>query len=238
MIAARANLFGVGCMFLSSLSCGEDDANSAEVLDGSSDAAVCAPQLAAWESTWAPPRPFMPGACTSEQIAAQARCNRSFDVFDESACNAFQRSTANVTCRKCLLSYTADPTHGPVVIHADYRWFVNIEGCVALIDGDTSQEGCGARYDAANACREAACANCPGGSAFTACWREAGESVCKPYVDNALCAQSPVFGPCLDYDTYEELYYALSALFCSTGFGVTVDGGGASDAAVEATTSD
>ncbi len=233
----RVGGVALACLFASTASCGEE-AGPAASTDASTDAASCGPQVAPWDSTWTPPRPFGPGACTSDQIAGEAKCNPSFASFDPTACTTFERSPANATCRQCLLSTSGDPTLGAIVVHPDGRWFINAAGCIALIDGDSSREGCGARYEANLACRQAACDNCFSVSAYNDCWREAGNSACKSVADKAICAQSPVFGPCLDYDTYEELYDALTALFCSTGFTVPADAGFASDAWVEATTSE
>jgi len=233
----------VACLFVTTASCGDDTGSavgSGPATDAGEDALSCPPAMVdEWHTNWAPPRAFMPGACTPDQIASEAKCNTALSSFDLSACAAFERNIANVSCLKCLFSNVDDASHGPIVIHSDGRWFLNIEGCIALIDGDTTATGCGAKYAAEQDCRDAACANCSSASGFDACWRDAGRTVCKAFADEAICAQSPVFGPCRDYDGYEESFFALSALYCSTGFGAApAEGGFADDAALDATFAD
>jgi hypothetical protein len=109
---------------------------------------------------------------------------------------------------------------------------------MALVDGDESETGCGARHTALQGCRSAACANCTTASAGSACWRQATSTVCRSYYADAVCDTSPEYSPCTDYTTFEEYFTWLGAFFCSTGFGVAPDAGSAADGTMDATSSD
>jgi len=180
-----------------------------------------------------------PGACTDLQIASYAdRCIGDSPGSDLDACRAIERDPANTACLKCLFSTVQDETYGPIVIGWDKRWYANVGGCMALIDGDATENGCGAKHNALQTCRNAACANCTTDSAFDACWRQAGSTVCKSYDDDAVCDTSPEYGPCTDSMSFGEYFNWLGELFCSTGFGISPDAGSDGGAVPDAMTSD
>src|SRR6266536_581408 len=100
-------------------------------------------------------------ACSDLQIASYAdRCIGDSPGSDLDACRAIERDPANTACLKCLFSTVQDETYGPIVIGWDKRWYANVGGCMALIDGDATENGCGAKHNALQTCRNAACANC------------------------------------------------------------------------------
>ncbi len=209
------------CMLASLLAC-SDAGSGSSPHDAGTDALACDPESSnTWPLTWRAPRAPTPGACTDLQITDYAnRCLDSSPDSDVEACYAIQRDPANSICLKCLFSTVQDERYGPIVIGWDRRWYANVGGCMALIDGDRTENGCGAKDTALQACRSAACTNCTTSAALSACWRQAGSTVCKSYFDDAVCQTSPEYSSCTDYSTFDEYLTWVGALFCSTGFGV------------------
>jgi hypothetical protein len=207
---------------------------------GSGDAAptVCAPaDESSFTPMWRPPRPPVT-ACTQAQIHAYRQClDDSQTSATPASCAPFTGtavSPADKACLQCILSPEAATTYGPLIIHPG-TIEVNVPGCIALATGDSSTAGCGAKDQAAIACRLMACgAACPvtDQASFAreqACEEKALAGTCKTYGDAAACASALVEAgaagaTCLGGATFDERYDAIVPLFC---------GGSGGDAATD-----
>src|SRR4029077_723199 len=100
--------------------------------------------------------------------------------IDAATCTAFIQ--ANGSCASCLQSKETDAEYGPVIWHASNKYYtMNIAGCIANTENDTSASGCGAAYQAVLECKETACSACFAGangsfSNFISCEQSAGQS--------------------------------------------------------------
>jgi hypothetical protein len=209
---------------------------------GTPDSNSCVPQLpSGWVPTWKPPKTPTPNACTDAQIEnRRSPCDDS-TTYSAVLCNAYMRDPANADCQACMFSTVDESSYGAISLRADGSWRANVEGCIALVSGDLSATGCGAKDQANTQCRDDACTACPNYDSFIACRTAAGASVCSSYANNRACVNSPKFAICTAYATNKEYYVAMSRFFCSTGFpdggvsdgGVSRNDGGTLDGATE-----
>jgi hypothetical protein len=224
-LAAIAGLFFAAC--------GGDSSDTAPAADAAmicdqkaapGDGGACLPELpSCWTPTWRPPKSPVQ-ACTDAQILEDLkRCHG--DTFDPN-CAVFERDPANSVCLGCILSTFDEPTYGAVIVMSNNSFLSNIPGCMALLDGDSSDTGCGAKYQAYEQCTDAACASqCSTYEAYSACWDAAGTSLCTPEREDAVCRLRPSYNICRRYNTFQEYFFAMAKIFCASGF----DGGTAID---------
>src|SRR5260370_11785964 len=171
------------CLLLSCaamlLGCGTSRSN--DVTTGVPEAGACGPNLPeSWKPSWAPPIQPDPHACSKEQIEAlYAKCDVGSPAYDVAACRALKADPANGTCIRCMYSAEGDATWGANVTFAGSVW-ANVGGCIAWIDGDNSETGCGRKWWAHFACDEVACARCAA-SSRSSCHGEAAMSACSSY---------------------------------------------------------
>jgi len=113
---------------------------------------VCdVPSAAGYEPDWTPPSPPMPGACTQQQAAQQwALCEATSGMFNKQACRAFDVDPANSACLSCMFGALGQASAGAILVLPGGQWFANRTGCMALVDGDSSQTSCGASTQAAD----------------------------------------------------------------------------------------
>jgi hypothetical protein len=160
----------------------------------------------------------MPGACTKEQLAAQAACNYGYPSFDAQACQALEAAPENAGCLKCLFSsFGAADSAAIFVTPVDYR-LANVGGCIALLDGDSSETSCGARRQAVDICYQMVCeeACVSDYEGIPDCFKKAYPA-CKRYADAASCSLLPQYSVCSGYTTYPEFVAALGDVFCGSG---------------------
>lgn len=138
-------------------------------------------------------------------------------------CRSFETDPANALCAQCVYTVAGDPRLGPLVSFTSGSEWTNVGGCIALIDGDTSSTGCGAKNLALSKCLDAACDGC-NDQAWYDCLSVARQTVCASYEDAAICWRRPAYAVCIE-STFEEQYLKLAAIFCATGSdaGVTND---------------
>ncbi len=188
---------------------------------------------------WVPPATPNATACSDVQI--QSYYDSCFGAnATTQTCQAFQTASAN--CYKCLLTPQTAPAYGALIAIGGVD-YANTAGCVALLTGDTSASGCGAKSQFVTQCEDLACsANCPvtdnaSFALYQQCTQAADGSVCKPYVD-AECDLSDagnVFATCLNHQDFESFYLAVAPVFCG---GYPADAGtdaGSTDASTDAT---
>ena len=216
---------------LLSSGCGEDGAPDA-LPDASAADGGCTPRTSpAFTPSWRPPR-SVPHACTNAQIeTALALCHGASPNATE--CTAFNRDVANAACRACLYTTEDEGSYGALIILKNRFLRANVGGCLALADGNVSATGCGAHWQALEACSDAACmAPCADSTAFQACVRLTRGDMCMPYNDQSSCGDRTTYSPCLDNATFEEFFRAMGKIFCGDGFPGHGDAGtGIGDAA-------
>jgi hypothetical protein len=193
----------------------------------SGDGGTCAPEALppSFTATWHVPNAFGTGACTPAQID-QFYTACLTPPIDSMTCGAFV--AANGVCSTCLESTDKDAKYGPVIWHSNRTYFtLNIAGCIANAQADTSAKSCGAAYQAVLECKQTACEGCfltgGGFSAFSACQTAAGKAVCKAYGDamSDTCGKdlrdagspSSVCLPPSGTST-KEAYKRIAPLFC------------------------
>jgi len=179
----------------------------------------CSPELPAnWAPTWRRPAVPQPGACTLGQIDLEyASCEGPSAT--SARCSAFRNDAANVVCVSCLFSDEGAALYGPI-IRSDDVWRSNTAGCIALLDGDVSAGGCGARVQASSSCYDAACDGCAPVDAYVACRQKAAETSCRQYYLDAVCLLRPQYASCTEYASNREFFVAAATLFCSSGSSV------------------
>lgn len=166
--------------------------------DASAD--TCAPvDVSSFTSNWKPPSGLHQKKCTPAQVATFATCVYNHTGRDAKVCDAFDADAANADCLACAKTNTSGTTLGAIVTNGT-SVSANNPGCIALVSGDLSANGCGAKVQAALLCEDAACVDvCPvsaGDTAafnkFLACEQLAAQDGCKAYEDAASCAATLV----------------------------------------------
>ena len=233
-------------------SCGGEDsaANATDATYGSafqdvvaieaSTAVTCAPVL---PDAWMPP-PFVPPvvnnqSCTHQQVSDFDQACFSA-TGSGSACSSFLLAAANATCAKCLYSQYGDTPRGAVYVVPDELYRTNYAGCVALVDGDFSENGCGAKVQALVECEDTACSAdvCPidtSSSAtenasiteLSACEKQATRNICLSEYNAASCTRTG-YAQCNFGSDFEAEVVGIANFMCASG---TVDDAGISDAA-------
>ncbi len=209
----------------------------------------CAPSATIDTSklTWSPPIPS--NACSAQQITDfNANC---FDSTTASTakCTAWTGTTANKACAGCMETSESVPNYGAIIDTGHGVVYANIGGCIAIVAGDLTAGGCGAKFWATSQCEDLDCAdNCPitDNASFTAyqqCTTAAATGACKVYAD-AECDTSPDAGviytkcslPLTTAKNFSDLVLAYGPVFCGglPDDGGTSTDGGSSDAASDA----
>lgn len=182
--------------------------------------------ISGFEPTWKAPAPFARGVCTNAQVDA-LMCQ--FDMgADQAACAALVKDKANEDCQKCMFTPSSAARLGPIVITGNLG-SINLAGCVANAEGNTTDQGCGAKLQAADQCSDEACeANMPcdydDGESSDAgtCTEIAARTVCASYATAAACADAllapgGVAAVCDEGDDFLARATALAKLFCTGG---------------------
>lgn len=197
-------------------SCGDEDA-APPYID------PCLPHLAVdWRPQWRPPHAPQPGACTAVQIEFEYKSCEGPDStrFD---CLQFRDDPANKVCLSCMLSGTKDLSFG-AIIEGNFLWKANTPGCVALTDGDQTENGCGVRLQAATACYDAACEGCGYATPYVDCRQQAAEVVCRGYRLDTGCASQPEYAICTGYATSKDVFTGTARFFCASGVSAAASG--------------
>jgi hypothetical protein len=131
--------------------------------DGGGDGALarsCTPAIPSdFKPSWKAPAASQK-KCDSTQIENYYKACLA-GAWASVACQSFLKSATDAECAKCLDTQETDAAPGPIVWRLDHGYFnVNIPGCVALVQGDTSDNGCGAAYEKWLGCDRAACTAC------------------------------------------------------------------------------
>jgi len=169
----------------------------------------------------------MAGACSEDQIQREyAACEGA--TATSAACTPFRNDPANAGCIACLFSPESDSSYG-AIIRVGGSWKTNTAGCIALVDGDASASGCGARVQAASACYDAACDGCEPFDSYIQCREQALATVCRAYFLDAVCLLRPVYSTCTAYPINEDYFMAAARLFCGRMTAAPRDGAGEGD---------
>jgi hypothetical protein len=153
---------------------------------GPSDAS-CPPTTvpASFTPTWRPPNAQHSGACSAQQMSDFYDACLTPPV-DPATCAAYTQK--NGTCAACLATDDTATSLGPVIWHQQRTFFtINVAGCIANEQADTSKTSCGAAYQGLLECKEVACNTCfstPGATfhAFSVCENQAAPE-CTSFAD-------------------------------------------------------
>jgi hypothetical protein len=202
---------------------------------------TCSPSdVNAADLTWTPPRPINPSGCSDAQIAGYyAAC-----LNGGSGCSTFEGANANKACVACINSNITDTAYGPLIAVPNNVVYANIGGCIALVTGDVSSTGCGAKAWEASECEDKACSdNCVGAqfADYQNCTKAAASGTCANE-EKAVCDLSDAgnVAACnLNAQTFQDLYTSIATVFCGgypADAGPPSDGGtdGSTDASVDA----
>jgi hypothetical protein len=185
---------------------------------------VCAPsgvENFVWQSR--PPGGAHQGRCSTPDVDSFIQ-----EFVKGTAATRAAWASAHGTCLACLVTDPTEALLGPVLDYQTLNLLVaNSEGCVALIQGDASPSGCGAKLQALRQCTFAACEpNCPVGGpdlgAFDECVAAASSGDCAVYKNMFnFCTGSGDLGlsPCFEEGhggDREALFRFLSQQFCGT----------------------
>ena len=161
------------------------------------------------------------------------------DTADQTTCDKVLKDAANKDCNNCLFVASTAKALGPVVISGNIG-SLNIAGCIANSEGDTTKDGCGAKYQAANDCADESCVNCDDSDAAAlkaknACIQKALTSTCQDQATAADCANALLdtggkAEQCNGGNSFEEAAAILGKLWCS---GAAPVDGGPKDAAAD-----
>jgi hypothetical protein len=185
----------------------------------------CAPgDVSSFSPSWKGPTTFHQAKCTALQVETLMACNFD-DTADPTMCKAALADAGNTNCENCLFTDSTASKLGPVVIEGSVG-SINVAGCIANSQGNTTSTGCGAKYQAANQCADEACnANCPGDTqaALTErnqCVQDALAGDCSSYATDAKCADTlldtgGVAEQCNQGATFLDLATAIGKLFCA-----------------------
>lgn len=196
--------------------------------------------VSSFEPRWKPPAPLAQQKCTNAQVdALMCQLDRA---SDQATCAALALAPANDLCQKCLFTPVSAAELGPFVVTGDVQ-SINVAGCIARLEGDISDQGCGAKVQAAEQCYADACDDngvCDAGDAGDAgdpfnprarCFERAANTVCQEFTTGArLCMETSLAldaaaPACASPGTFIAHATALARLFCA---------GGAADASTDA----
>jgi hypothetical protein len=198
------------------------------------DASACAnpPDPVGYMHTWQPPN-VQKGKCTAAQLD-----DLKNEYFGPSATPSSRMTFEmnNPDCAACVITNNTDSSQGAVTRYVGNGQVFNpnIAGCVALVDGDLSANGCGAKIQADKDCETVTCFAACGvhGSAdipaFNACVTvlQSG-GTCAPYFEagSSCFGSSASHNACTSgsYPTSADYFRFLADLFC----GPASDGGDA-----------
>ena len=97
------------------------------------EAGTCFPHdLTGWSPSWSDPVGAHLDVCNDAQIDAYYAACRG-PAQTSAKCTAFGHASANATCMTCMESSEAADHYGVVVYDVDRNW-VNVAGCVALVE--------------------------------------------------------------------------------------------------------
>lgn len=142
----------------------------------------CNPNLPTqFEAEWIPPT-VVAGACDSAELGEFY--DLCFAGSDAGSCAAWRADHA--TCAGCL---APEDLSGPIEQHLDGKYqTLNVAGCLSIKRGETGEEQCPSKYQAAVQCRRASCERCFNNenasfNDFLACQEEARDTGCKSFDD-------------------------------------------------------
>jgi hypothetical protein len=116
-----------------------------------------------------------------------------------------------------LFTTEDESSSGALILLANGSASSNISGCMAIVDGDTSENGCAVRYQAYEECLRAACLGCQSFESFRSCETAAGREACFPFWQAAGCSAKPIYNVCRSYSTFDEYFFAMAQVFCVSG---------------------
>jgi hypothetical protein len=182
--------------------------------------------LSNFSPAWRPPH-AKSSACTAAQIDGFYDHCLAATASTLTCAYFVSRTESDANCSACILSKSTDPEWGPLVDFGDYRIELNSGGCLALADGDLTENGCGAKLSARDRCTFEACVrNCPllldpQGLWLSACRERTRtpNNQCYSFEVASYCAANFIGQPgglCLwgNGDSYRAVYTRIANAFC------------------------
>ena len=141
--------------------------------------------------TWRPPTGLAQQQCTNAQVEHLVMCFLD-DRADQIACTLASRDKANDACATCVARTDREAPLGPLV-NGISEVNLNFAGCIASMEPNITNTGCGAKVQAFDECAESACPM-PVTDPITfrarkGCVDAARRWVCNAFAAGAACAQ-------------------------------------------------
>ena len=195
---------------------------------GSAPGTCATPSADGYQPMWTPPSAPMIGACTQQQVSREySVCYGA--TYNQNACHAFESDPANSTCLSCVFGVLGTPNVGAILVLPGNEWISNRGGCIALLDGDSSATGCGAKAQAATVCAytacNAACTRPVSDKDLAACENGTASGACRTNFDNAVCEQLPRYASCA-HSNFADYFNGFADLFCVSGLPGSIGAGG------------
>lgn len=193
--------------------------------DAGDSGATCAPgPVTGFTASWTPPLPAQ-AACAPAQIDQFAADCLDPNTATNAKCQAF--NTQYAKCSSCLVTGENAAAYGAAIQRSNGVISLNVGGCLALVTGDASASGCGAKYEASRQCDAYACdPSCPipdgddaAFKAYLACLQSASSGVCKS-VTQAQCPDpdgGPAAACALSGGSFIANFKQLAPIFCASG---------------------
>jgi hypothetical protein len=190
---------------------------------------LCGPTAVdATSVTWTHPRAIQPYGCSAQQIQDYiAICIDGTNTTI--SCTAW--ATANATCNTCVYSQDSDSIYAATIYMTTSQYiYANVGGCIALLTGDSSDTGCGAKAWKATECEDSACSACMTDADYNTCTATSDTGTCATFV-NAQCdlTDAGAASPCVVGTTPDESFTAVATVMCggyAADAGPPVDAGG------------
>lgn len=145
--------------------------------------------MSGFTPTWVAPTALGQQRCSAEQVDAIMHCQLEPDA-NVVACQAITADKPNKDCATCLFSESTAARFGPV-ISGNGVLSLNLAGCIALLEPNVTNTGCGAKRQALDECTERACPypieSDDAVAAGTTCFETARKTVCSTFAAGVAC---------------------------------------------------
>jgi hypothetical protein len=157
-------------------------------------------------SAWLAPEPAR-NDCTSDELDLYWTSCLAPNALPI-GCEQFNANHA--ACEKCLFP-DADAGSGPLRVSPG-KVTPNYGGCIGLLLGDPSAQGCGAHEQTARDCATYVCSQCSAGST---CETDARQGACASQ-QMATCAELAVAAPCVLSQGAQADFRRIALTFCAS----------------------
>jgi hypothetical protein len=154
---------------------------------------------------WVPPHALRRNICSPQESQTIANC-----FFGQQDC----QTKVTAECHQCAISATNAPQSSAIIVDpATMAPALNVEGCVAGLQGDITPNGCGAKLAQMYSCEETSCGTCQNDDDWGVCADAADQATCATSVSAASCA-TPYLDTCIAGATDIDVAANLIRIFC------------------------